>query len=162
MTRKEFLNRNKNIISKLYNGIHTIYGPYIAKDNRRRVILYDGNRRITRQYAKLKMEIKLGRRISYNETVDHIDRNKLNDSYTNLQILDRKNHCSVDAFKAKVVSEHKCQWCSENLQLTKSQRNSKKAGPFCSRKCSGKYGAALQGRKINKLNRQKIIVEYIR
>lgn len=157
MTRKDFLHRNKNLISRLYNGIHTIYGPYIAKDNRRRVILYDGLRRITRQYAKLKMEIKLGRRISSNETVDHMDRDTLNDKYTNLQILDRSTHVKKDVTRLKVGNVHNCGWCKNKFKLTLGQtRDKKKAGPFCSRSCAGSYGAAIQNGKLSKMKRQKI------
>jgi hypothetical protein len=164
MTRKKWLDKHVKIISRLYNGIHTVYGPYIAKDGRRRVVIYDGHRRITRQYAKIKMEIRLNRRLIQNETVDHIDRNILNDDYGNLQVLDRSTHSRKDALKVRVKSKHKCVWCNQIIPLiTESQRNERtKAGPFCSRSCAGSYGAALQNRKVNKLPRKEIVKDYYR
>lgn len=149
MSRKGFLCKNLNLLSKLYNGIHTVYGPYIAKDGRRRVILYDGYRRITRQYCKVKMEIRLEKRLSALETIDHVDRNVLNDAYSNLRVLNNKKHASLDAQRLK-ARKVKCIWCKSIFEQ-KRRRKAKSSGPFCSKSCSGKYGSYLQNGKVNKL-----------
>lgn len=163
MTRKEFLQKHIKLISKLYNGITKIYGPYIAKDGRRRIVLYDGVRRITRQYAKIKIEIKVRKRLSTNETIDHKDRNVLNDSYKNLQILQRSIHTKKDALRLKINVIKQCIWCKTSFSLTRNQiKETNKAGPFCSRSCSGKYGASIQNKKIKKRTRLPIKRVYYR
>lgn len=159
MTRYEFLLKYKSVLNKLYNGIIKIYKPKLYKDGRYRVAIRGLRNNYYRTYAKLKMEIKIRKRLGPNETVDHKDRNKLNDSYSNLQILDRQTHTSKDAIRVKVTSQHNCVWCGSYIhKLSVDQRNSKKtkAGPFCSRSCTGKYGASLQNGKTSKVKRQKI------
>lgn len=49
----------------------------------------------------------------------------------------------------------KCVWCNkcfyrEPRQLHRNS-NLKKAGPFCSKQCTGKYGAYVQNKNIEKL-----------
>lgn len=63
------------------------YGPYMCKDGRFRVDTWDGTKCSTRLLAKAVLEISLGRRLLSNETVDHIDGDKTNDTIGNLQIL---------------------------------------------------------------------------
>ena len=58
------------------------------KENRKIVCLYcDNNTRKTISYARYLMSIKLGRELTDEETVDHIDNDKTNDSMDNIQIL---------------------------------------------------------------------------
>ena len=162
MTTK-WLKRNKKKIRKLYPDC-VVYGPYTnSKDGRRRIVLYNGIKRTAKQYAKLKMEVLIGRILTKYETVDHIDRNFLNDRYSNLQILNKKLHASKDALKRK---EHMatCVWCGSKFKLSKEQvnkRSQRKAGPFCSRSCSSSYGANIQnGGTPIKRKVVKIIYEY--
>lgn len=80
-------------ILKLYPRYHTVYGPYLRKnDNRKIIILYDGNKRSARLLAKVKLEVKLGRRLTKNETVDHKDEISTNDKFSNLQVLSRRKN----------------------------------------------------------------------
>lgn len=73
--------------SVLYPG-NTVYGPYTRKsDGRRIVVIYDGVNRTGKLYAKVKLEIKLGRRLSRYEEVDHVDEDFTNDRFSNLQLL---------------------------------------------------------------------------
>ena len=151
MSRRKRLDRNMATISQLYPNVHTVYGPYLGKDGRYRVVLYDGTRRITRQYAKLKMEIKLGRRLhEHDETVDHFDDNKRNDRYSNLRILPRGKHASEDALRRDPVTGQ-CKWCATWFLLSREQlapRNATKPGPYCSPSCRGKGNmVGLSGRK---------------
>lgn len=79
-------------IKKLYN-CDKVYGPYKpGKDGRRRVSIKVNGKLITKQYAKFKLEIILGRILDKDETVDHIDGNKLNDSSDNLRLLSRRDN----------------------------------------------------------------------
>jgi len=102
------------------------------------------------------MEQFLKRTLSKEECVDHIDRNKLNDVIENLQILNRSNHSSLDAKRAKVVLLN-CISCSAVMSRRASQvkANSKKgkAGPFC-KSCGGKYGTEVQNGREEKLDAQ--------
>lgn len=157
----KWLKRNKRKIKKLYPDC-IVYGPYTnSEDGRRRIVLYNGIKRTAKQYAKLKMEVQIGRVLTKNETVDHIDRNFLNDHYSNLQILNNKVHAYKDALKRK---EHiaACVWCESRFKLSKDQVNKcskNKAGPFCSKGCSGKYGALVQNGGV-KLKRKVVKVTY--
>jgi hypothetical protein len=146
------------LISRVYNGIHTVYGPYNnSTDGRYRVVLYDGSRRITRQYSKLKMEIKLGRRLGFNETVAHLDDNFHNDRYSNLRVIGRIKHVKLDVIRVK-RKKLNCIWCDKLFRPTNDQ-NRRKAGPFCGRLCTGQYGANVQNGG-SKLDKKPIIKRY--
>ena len=161
MTRREWLLANSNLIGSLYPNTRKLYGPYKSvKDSRWRVVIYDGRLRRTRQYAKIKMEVKLERRLGPNETVDHIDRNVTHDRYSNLRVIPRKQHAEEDALRQK-QQIGKCVQCKKKFELTRNQigtcRN--KAGPFCSRKCSGAYGASVQ-KSGQVIKRKCVAAEY--
>lgn len=87
---------------KLYGTNLVVYGPYKRKqDGRRIVVIYDGTRRITKLYAKVKLEIKIGRILSKDETVDHIDKNPFNDKFSNLRMLSREKNARRSALNNK-------------------------------------------------------------
>ncbi len=77
----------KHKVLALYLNITKIYGPYDRADGRKVVILYDGEKRSARQYAKIKLEVKLGRRLKPGEEVDHKDGNFRHNKFSNLQVL---------------------------------------------------------------------------
>ena len=81
-------------IQKLYGDVK-IYGPFVNYQNRAFCIIYSNKLKIRKSklYAKLLMEIKLGRILSKEETIDHIDGDPTNDSLENLQILSRHENC---------------------------------------------------------------------
>ena len=80
---------------KLYGSSLVIHGPYVRnKDNRKFVILTVDGRKITKLYAKVKLEIKLGRLLSRDETVDHKDDDVTNDKFANLQLLSMLDNVS--------------------------------------------------------------------
>ena len=122
----------------LYPEFHTVYGPYYRKeDNRSILIFYDGVRRSAKQYAKIKLEIKLGRKLTKNEEVDHIDGNVQNDRFSNLQAL------SSFANKSKAAKKYtekdfigKCPHCSK-VFIKKDIRIT-----FCSKRCSSSFYAS--------------------
>lgn len=58
------------------------------RENRKTVILYNSKEdRSSTQYARYLMAVKLGRYLTKDETVDHIDEDKTNDDINNLQII---------------------------------------------------------------------------
>lgn len=128
-----------------------VYGPYTAKDGRRRVVireaLPDGTFvNETRSYPKYLVECALSEPLESNQTVDHVDRNFTNDDPWNLKVINLLAHTTLDAKRVR-VEEVNCPMCGTLFTPTKNQRNARdhnRAGPFCSRKCSGSYGADVQ------------------
>lgn len=143
-------------VLQLYPEFHTVYGPYLRKDGRKVVILYDGRKRSARQLAKVKVECKIGRRLKPGEEVDHKDGDVTNDKFSNLQVLYKKKHLQLDCLRRTSVFAT-CAHCSIEFELKPTQtctRALTKAGPFCSKRCVGKYGASVShGNKT--LKRQK-------
>ena len=84
-------------------------------ENRRNVILYNSHRdRTTVSYARYLMSIHLGRFLTNDEHVDHIDNNKTNDVIENLQILSQIENSrkqSAFAFGGKKMVQLKCPFC---------------------------------------------------
>lgn len=128
-----------------------IYGPYKLSSGREIVIVKysDGTRR-TVSYPRYLMEKQLGRRLREDETVDHIDRNFLNNDPSNMQILKRKKHSSADAVRLKPVT-FICPICKrpftrsgKRLARIYERKKEGSAGPFCSSKCQGKYAVDLR------------------
>jgi|WetSurMetagenome_2_1015567.scaffolds.fasta_scaffold77982_1 hypothetical protein len=125
-----------------------VYGPYTRKqDGRQHVILWDGTSRRTASYPKWLVEQRSKQLLEDGDTVDHKNRDFTDNHPSNLQVLGRAIHASLDAARAvplKVI----CAWCGRTVTQRRSDYNGNrrqgKAGPFCSRTCSGKYGAAVQ------------------
>lgn len=129
-----------------------IYGPYHSKrDNRLRIcVIYPNGKRGFVSYPKYLMEIHLQRYLGENETVDHIDNNPLNNEISNLRVLNRDIHASLDAKRLKVQT-FECPICNKIFSLDGSKlhdavnnRKKNKSGPFCSRQCAGKYSRDVQ------------------
>lgn len=128
-----------------------VYGPYTRKDGRKHVVIWDRVKTKTVSYPKWLMEQSLGRILGLAETVDHINRDFTDDRRRNLQILPRIDHSKIDApMSVPVVMP--CVYCGKPATQNRSHYNHNrrqgKAGPFCSRTCSGKYGADRQKRKV--------------
>lgn len=145
-------------IKTIYGSQWELYGPYTNNnDGRRRVVLYNGTQRMTRQYAKIKLEAKLGRKLLGSEEVDHDDGDETNDKYYNLKILTPTANRQKDILRKKYL-EVKCAWCDKVFNPRKDQvsaRAKETAGPFCGKSCSGKYGSAVQNGKA-KIGRKSL------
>lgn len=100
--------------------------------------------RKTYSYAKYLMCVKLGRILSRDEQVDHIDGNKLNDDLLNLQILsvvDNMRKMVIETGKSAKLYKFVCPICGK--EFTRDARNSqwklkKGMNIHCSRSCGGK------------------------
>lgn len=142
-----------------YKQIKKIYGPYKHSDGNGRknvILVFTDDTRKTVSYARWLMEQHLGRSLNTDEEVDHINRDCTDDRLENLQVLHKSLHISVDAFKVKDIPVT-CVWCGTEFLLEGRKikdRNRGKAGPFCSKSCTGKYGAAVQNGKIEKFDPQ--------
>lgn len=127
-----------------------IYGPYKRLDDRKHiVIVYDDGRKVTKSYPRHLMEIFLGRELSTEETVDHINGDKTDDRIENLQILSRSDNIRKSTFKT-YYPDIKCGMCGKEFKPSKNQIVNRKntAGPFCSRPCAGRYSTLSHHNKI--------------
>ena len=136
-----------------------ILGPYTRKqDGRKYVVVRESSndKWHTISYPKFLMEQHLGIKLTEDETVDHKNRDKTDDRIENLQILSRSVHAKKDARRVRLV-EITCIWCGVKtykvVRYLKHNEKQQKSGPFCSKTCSGKYGAELQNNRTKKLDR---------
>lgn len=130
----------------LYPGYATVHGPYQRKDLRYHVILCSvgSKKKKTVSYPKALVEIRQGKRLERNETVDHINGDFFDNSRKNLQIISRAENAYKGATKRKPV-QCKCAWCNTKFELSRNQlttRAKNKVGPFCSRSCATRYTKA--------------------
>jgi hypothetical protein len=149
-----------------------VYGPYYRKDGRRHVVLVHSNgRKQTVSYPKFLTEKRLNRYLLDDETVDHLDNNFNNNEEGNIRVITRKEHVIDDVIRHEQQT-FVCPECEitfkPDMPDTIHHRKKGKAGPFCSKSCSGRYGKKvqmgcekLQVKQIrpkyttNKLSRQK-------
>jgi hypothetical protein len=135
-----------------------VYGPYLRKDGRKIVILYENGERKTVSYPKYLVEEKFGIKLKETETIDHIDGNINNDDFSNLRIIERVDHIKDDVKRLK-PKKFICIECGNSFISTRKYRKGI-AGPFCSKNCSGKYGQRVQIDKNEKLQDHIPVIEY--
>lgn len=140
---------------------YKVYGPYKRKDGRQHVVLVkyvEGIKKsLTVSYPKYIMELHLNCYLLDDETVDHDDGDFTNNEISNLKIMSRAGNASKGAVRVEVHAAN-CKWCGVTFKPSRQQRDTRsecKAGPFCSKSCSGSYGASVQnGGKV--LDRDRI------
>ena len=144
---------DKEKLLELYKPYTTVLGPYIRKDGRQHVVLNnsearrgDKNKTKTISYPKAKYESITGHKLKENETIDHDDRDFENNSFDNLKPMDRAEHAARDAVRVLYLPIN-CPVCNKSFTPTKDQVSTNSAGPFCSKKCVGLYGAEVQNGK---------------
>ena len=126
-----------------------VYGPYTRKDGRQHVIVHENGKRSTVSYPKYLLESKLGRKLLPHETCDHIDNDYTNNSLDNLQVLTRGDNSRKHmALKLAEQGYFVCPECNKSFyKLMRYARANnvvqKKAGPFCSKSCAGRYSQKL-------------------
>lgn len=140
--------------------IRKVYGPYERLDKRRNeirrqiVIKFEDGTTSSMSYARWLMTQHLQRRLLPSEEVDHIDKNQLNDSIESYQILDGTSHRDLDTKRVQLI-EIICVRCGKpalkSARYLESNAKQHKAGPFCSKSCAGKYGAAVQNGQEDRL-----------
>lgn len=141
---------------------YKIYGPYLNKGRLRIIIVHSiTGEKHTVSYPKFLIENYLNRYLEENETVDHIDGNPLNNDISNLQVLKRNIHCSLDALRNKDVIV-KCSYCGKEFLIegnkiyNRNRLDRHQSGYFCSRQCSGKYGKEIQLKKKSHIIKERI------
>lgn len=144
-----------------YDRISAPYGRY---DGRRQVDVWINGVKSARLYSRAQMEMSLGRFLSWSDHVHHIDGDETNDDIANLAVIDISAHAAMHAFR-RVSADVKCVWCDTEFSIPGNilrRREAGKAGPFCSRECSGEYGALLQNGYVGKIPPPIFTREYVR
>ena len=133
------------------------YGPYKSSDNRDFYIyIYpDGTRKSVWAYREI-MEEHLGRKLKPTEIVHHKNEDCTDNRIENLEIMSLKDHSSQHAPRVpKLVLT--CVWCGKVFERAGGdERHNRKMGhhgPFCGNHCAGKYGAAVQNKRIEPKHR---------
>lgn len=152
---------NKQILLDLYPNIK-LYGPYFRKKDSRAYYvrvemdsltgkIYKSNKKSTILVSRLKMEIKLKRRLTDEEQVDHIDGNPYNDSDDNLQLMSIEEHRKKSGKENKERCDKRINItcpCCKKVFLCKSSRlvsaSNKNRIPTCSRSCASTFYGANQ------------------
>lgn len=151
--------------------IEYVNGPYVSSKNKGRKFIsmkmVDGSKRFV-SYPKFLVEALLGRILHpANETIDHINGDFHNNSWENLRIIDYPTHAKQDKSRQEKALVY-CIWCGASLyrlpKLLKAARRRNHAGPFCSKRCSGKYSSDLMYGRSDRLDLTKIPkdVKYIK
>lgn len=127
------------------------------KENRKTIILYNGNnqKRSSTQYARYKLAVKLGRYLTKDETVDHIDNDKTNDDISNLQILSR--HDNICKSQKKPTLTAICFICGKSFNVRRNLTVEKRLKYennelCCSRECGYRKTSISLKNKYNRLN----------
>ena len=135
--------------SRLYPDCY-ILGPRTYPDGRKFVEIQC---RITKKrlfsimYSRLLMQEKIGRLLTKDEEVDHIDENCMNDNIDNLLLMSKTEHRAMHhAYVGLKTYEFKCCLCDKKIILTRKQFTSLRSklkkgqtGPYCDRKCVALY-----------------------
>lgn len=143
-----------------YGDNFKVYGPFKKNNGREFVILIDKkNKRRSVSYPKWIMEKLLGRKLDPNlETVDHWDSDIYNNDPSNLRLVPRDQHSADDTRRVKLV-KFNCAWCDKEFErsprLIRDKAKKKKAGPFCSKQCAGRYARMIQLKLVKKFKPQE-------
>lgn len=117
---------------RVYKVYHKTYDRYMAN-----LVKIDGSGRTTISWAKYVYSVANKRILGDDETVDHIDNNKLNDDISNLQLMSIGDNIRKSA-KGLDIVDLVCPVCGESFQRRKAlthlaRGRGKKT--FCSREC---------------------------
>ena len=132
---------------------------------RRRTVLLenkDTKQRTEMALAKAKMTVKLNRLLAEDETVDHIDRNYLNDNTDNLRVINIYDHTKEDAFNIE-IDPIECPVCGTIFIPSKTQKNKSKnrgSNLYCSKVCTGKSRNLIKKNLITPISYKDLNVRY--
>ena len=98
---------------------------------------------------RIVMENYIGRLLTDNEVVHHIDEDKSNNDITNLQLMVIEEHAKLHASKrTRKIVLLKCPQCDKEFQIYKNesflQKKNKYQCTCCSNECRGKFYKQIQ------------------
>lgn len=134
---------------------HRVYGPYKERRGRKIVIvMYPDGTRETISYPKYLVEQAIGMKLDRDMgTIDHIDGNFDNNNLSNLKIVPRVEHSTLDTRRVKLI-KYNCLMCGKEFErsprLIRDKAKKGKSGPYCSKSCAGKYARLLQLARIDR------------
>lgn len=107
-------------------------------EGRKTVILFNsGKVRSSTSYARYLMAVHIGRYLTEEEEVDHIDCNKFDDSLSNLQILTKEAHREkTNKEQSAPLLSFTCKCCGRYFERSKQRTTSRTK--YCSLECSHK------------------------
>lgn len=112
------------------------------REGRRVIDLYNSDKdRSTVSYARYLMSCHVGRYLTTEEEVDHVDQNPTNDEISNLQILSTEDHLkkTLEHRPKGVVITLVCSNCGTSFERRSNKVHKENQNHFCSRSCNGKY-----------------------
>lgn len=117
--------------------MYKCYLIHDKKQNRKLVALViDRSNRTTISYAAYLMSVYLGRRLTNDETVDHINGDKTDDRLDNLQLLSwEDNRKKYAGSITRTMIQLTCDNCGTVFQREKGQIKSRTIFFFCCREC---------------------------
>ena len=135
----------------LWNNGYIVINP----EGRRNVVLFNSQiDRSTVSFARYLMSVKLGRFLTDQEEVDHIDDNKTNDDPNNLQILTPEQNREKQRLHYINNVQQKfdlaCPYCGKDFTLTERDmkmrfdyfhKNNGSGLIYCSSSCNAKYNS---------------------
>lgn len=134
----------------VYDG-YVVYGPYGSK--RKIVALVSPGHRTTMSYARYLMSLHVGRELTDDEEVDHVDDDCTNDVIENLQILtpeqNREKQNRLRLARSLVILT--CPQCGNEFtrprRYTNLRSDRSTAPSCCSRSCSASYHNKRRSRR---------------
>lgn len=107
-------------------------------------VYYSDGSKGTTLYSRYLMQVHLGRVLSPEEQVDHINEDKTDDRIENLQILTRQKNIAKAARAKWGETRIKfiCPACGREAEKDgneiRKNRKQGKSGPYCSKRCAGR------------------------
>ena len=139
--------------TELYNAGYT----HVGNEGRKLITLKKFNGELVgTSYARYLMAVKLGRFLTDQEEVDHIDNNKTNDDPNNLQILTPEQNREKQRLHYINSVQQKfdlaCPYCGKDFTLTERdmggritqiQKNNSIGLIYCSTNCAGIFNSLI-------------------
>ena len=114
-------------------GVKAVYVGINKEPRRVATLIYTNGEKHSMSYAKYVYTSYYECDVAEGDQVDHIDKNKMNDDISNLQVISRK----LNSNKSKMIKEFvelECPVCHEKF-LFEKRNLSTHPNPCCSKKC---------------------------